>query len=105
VAPVYFTLSATPAALSVARGSSGTFTITTAVYDGFDAAISLSATGYPTGATIGFNPGSMPKPGAGTSTVTVKVGKGVVLGEHTITINGTGAGVAHTIQVTLDVLD
>jgi hypothetical protein len=35
----------------------------------------------------------------------VKVGKGVALGNHTITINATGAGVPRTVQVTLDVLN
>jgi hypothetical protein len=34
----------------------------------------------------------------------VTVGKGVVLGDHTITINAIGAGVPRTAQVTLDVL-
>ena len=35
----------------------------------------------------------------------VTVGKKVALGNHTITINATGAGLPRTIQVTLDVLN
>ena len=35
----------------------------------------------------------------------VTVGKKVTLGNHTITINATGAGLPRTIQVTLDVLN
>ena len=38
-----FTISASPTSISVARGSSGTSTITTAISGGFDSAISLSA--------------------------------------------------------------
>ncbi|MGD0301722.1 MAG: S53 family peptidase, partial [Bryobacteraceae bacterium] len=100
-----YTLSASPTSISVARDSSGTSTITTTISGGFDSAIALSATGYPTGVTVSFSPETIRAPGAGTSTMKVKVGKGVALGNHTITINGTGAGVPRTVQVTLDVLN
>ena len=100
-----FTISASPTKISVARGSSGTSTITTAVSGGFDSAISLSATGYPIGVTVGFSPRTIPAPGSGKSTMKVTVGKRVALGNHTITINATGGGLPRTIQVTLDVLN
>jgi len=104
VAPTYFTLSASPSSISVARGDSGTFTMTTVAASGFDAPIALAATGYPTGVSIGFSPQTIPAPGSGTSTMRLTVGSQVGLGNHTITINATGGGVTHTIQVTLDVL-
>jgi hypothetical protein len=100
-APPNYTISASPTSISVARGSSGTSTITATVSGGFDSAISLSATGYPTGVTISFSPATVPAPGSGKSTMKVTVGKGVALGNHTITINATGAGVPRTTQVTL----
>jgi kumamolisin len=100
-----YTISASPTSISVDRGKSGTSTITTAVAGGFDSAISLSATGYPGGVTVTFSPDTIPAPGSGKSTMKVKVGKGVALGNHTITINATGAGVPRTVQVTLDVLN
>src|SRR6202789_4497620 len=68
-----FTLSASPASVSVVQGSSGTSTITAAVSGGFDSAISLSATGQPTGVTVTFNPTSIAAPGSGASTVTLAV--------------------------------
>jgi hypothetical protein len=104
-APPNYTTSASPSTISVARGSSGTSTITTAVSGGFDSAISLSATGYPIGVTIRFSPRTIPAPGSGTSTMKVTVGKEVTLGNHTITINATGGGLPRTTQVTLDVLE
>jgi subtilase family serine protease len=104
-APPSFTVSASPTSISVVRGSSGTTTITTAAYFGFDSAISLSATGFPAGVTISFSPKSIAKPGSGTSTMTVKVGKSVSLGNHTITVNAEGGGLTYTTQVTLDVLN
>jgi uncharacterized membrane protein len=100
-----YTISAAPATIKIARGSSGTSTITTAVSGGFDSAISLSATGYPNGVTVAFTPGTIPAPGSGKSTMKVTVGKGVALGDHTITVNATGGGVPRTFQVTLDVLN
>lgn len=104
VAPTYFTLSASPSSISIARGGTGTFTMTTVAAHGFDSPISLAATGYPTGVSIGFSPQTIPAPGSGTSTMRVRVGSGVGLGKHTITINASGGGVTHTRQVTLAVL-
>ena len=104
-APAAFTVSAAPATINVARGSSGTSTITTTVSGGFDSAVSFSATGYPGGVTVSFSPRTIAKPGAGKSTMTVTVGSKVALGDHKITINGTGAGVTLTTAVTLDVLN
>ena len=51
-----FTVSANPASLSVVQGRRGTSTITTAISGGFNNAISLSASGIPTGTTVSFNP-------------------------------------------------
>ena len=51
-----FSISATPAALSIAQGNQGTSTITTTVSGGFNSAISLSASGVPTGTKVSFNP-------------------------------------------------
>ena len=104
-APANYTISASPTTIPVARGSSGTSTITTTVSGGFDSAISLSATGYPGGVTVSFSPRTIAKPGAGKSTMTITVSNKVALGDHKITINGTGGGIPHTTSVTLDVLN
>ena len=104
-APANYTISASPTTINVARGSSGTSTITTTVSGGFDSAISLSATGYPGGVTVSFSPSTIAKPGAGKSTMTVKVSSKAALGDHKITINGTGGSIPHSTSVTLDVLN
>ena len=49
VASPNFTISASPASLSVVQGNRGTSTITTIISGGFNSAISLSASGVPTG--------------------------------------------------------
>jgi subtilase family serine protease len=99
-----YTISASPTTISVDQGSSGTTTITSVISGGFDSAILLEATGYPIGVTVSFSPVTIPAPGSGKSTLKISVDKKVALGDHTITINATGAGIPRTIQVTLDVL-
>ena len=103
-APPDYTISASPTTISVDQGNSGTTTITSVISGGFDSAISLEATGYPIGVTVSFSPVTIPAPGSGKSTLKISVDKKVALGDHTITINATGAGIPRTIQVTLDVL-
>jgi len=100
-----FTISAAPATISVARGSSGTSTITTTLIGTFKAAIALEATGYPVGVTVSFTPNPIASPGAGTSTMKVTVGTSVALGNHTITVNAKGGGLTHATQIVLDVLN
>ena len=102
-APSNYTISASPTSITVARGSAGSSTITTAISGGFDSAISFSATGYPVGVSVSFSPVKIPPPGSGKTIMKVNVGKGVALGNHTITVNATGAGLPRTAQVTLDV--
>jgi kumamolisin len=98
-----FTISASPTAVSVVQGSSGTSTITTAISGGFDAAVALSATGQPTGVTVTFNPTSIPAPGAGTSVMTMAVASTTTPGNYPITVTGIGGGVTQTTTVTLTV--
>jgi subtilase family serine protease len=99
-----FAISASPTTITVARGSSGTSTITTTISGGFNSAIAL-ASGL-TGSTEGvsFAPSSIAAPGAGKSTMTVRIAKTATLGNHTVTITGTGGGVAHSTTVTVDIV-
>lgn len=102
--PVGFTVSASPASLSVARRSSGTSTITASVAGSFDSAISLSASGEGSGETVTFSPSSIAGPGGGTSTMTVKASRRASAGNHTITITATGGGITQTTTVTVDIV-
>jgi subtilase family serine protease len=103
-APANFTLSASPTSVSVARGGTGTTTLTTTVSGGFDSAVSFSATGYPIGVTVTFSPKTIAAPGSGTSSVEFAVGNAVALGSHNITINATGGGLPRSTHVPLVVL-
>jgi kumamolisin len=98
-----YTLTASPAAVSVAQGSTGSSTITTAVSGGFSSAIALAASGLPTGVTASFSPASIAAPGSGTSKLTLTVASTAAAGTSTITITGTGGGQTHTTTVSLTV--
>ncbi len=98
-----FKISASPASLSVPQGNQGTSTITTTISGGFNNAITLSASGVPSGTTVGFNPNPIPAPGSGNSTMTVTVGGSTPVGTYPITVTGKGGGIQQTTTVTLTV--
>jgi kumamolisin len=98
-----FSIGASPSSVSVVQGSSGGSTITTTAIDGFDAAVALTASGQPTGVTVGFNPTPIAAPGSGTSTVKLTVASNTATGTYPITITGIGGGVTQTAKITLTV--
>ncbi|HEX3092564.1 MAG TPA: hypothetical protein VHW72_08090, partial [Candidatus Angelobacter sp.] len=98
-----FAISASPASLSVAAGSTGTSTISTTVSGGFNSAVSLSASGLPSGVTAAFNPASIAAPGSGSSTLTFTASSTATAGTSTITINASGGGVSHSTTVSLTI--
>ena len=98
-----FTLSASPSSVSVVQGNQGTSTITTAIGNGFNSPIALSASGLPSGTTVSFNPNPIPAPGSGNSTITITVGSNTETGTYLITVTGNGGGVQQNTTVTLTV--
>ena len=94
-----FSLSASPSSVSVAQGSSGSSTITVSVVNGFDSAVSFSASGLPSGVTAGF--GTNPVTGAGTSLLTFTVASSAATGTYAITVTGTSTSPAITQNVTV----
>jgi hypothetical protein len=103
VATPDFSISASPSATSIAAGSAGNVTVSTTALNGFNNAISLSASGQPTGVTVGFSPTSIAAPGTGSSTMTITVGASTVPGTYTITVTGTSGTTTHPASVTLTV--
>jgi len=96
-----FSLSASPASVTVAQGNSGTSTITSTVTGGFSSAIALSASGQPSGVTVGFSPTSIT--GAGTSTMTMTVASSTAPGTYAITVTGTSGSTSGSTTVSLTV--
>src|SRR6267154_4657947 len=94
-----YTLAASPTSLSVARSANGTSTITVNPLNGFNASVSLSASGLPSGVTAAFNPSST----TSTSTLTLTASSTAALGTVTITITGKSGALSHNTTLSLTV--
>jgi hypothetical protein len=96
-----YTLSATPAALTVAQGASGTSTINITRTGGFAGAVTLAASGLPNGVTAAFDPNNTT---TNSSTLTLTASATAATGAATVTITGSGGGVGNqTTTVALTV--
>jgi uncharacterized membrane protein len=98
-----FSISASPSSLSIAQGASGNSTVSTAVSGGFNAAIALSASGLPSGASASFNPATIAAPGSGSSTMTITAGSSTPTGTYSVTVTGTGGGITQSTTVSLTI--
>jgi hypothetical protein len=98
-----FSISASPTALTIVQGGSGTSTITTTLSGNFNSSIALSASGLPSGATASFTSASIAAPGAGSSALTISVGASTPAGTYNVVINGTGGGQTHSVAINLTV--
>ena len=94
-----FSLKASPATLTIARGSSSTSTITVTPKNGFDQNVTLFVSGLPEGVTASFSP----NPTTSTSTLTVTVGKNAAIEESPLTITGIYGSLGQSTFVTLKV--
>ena len=95
-----FALTATPATLTVTRGTSNTTQIAIARSGGFADAVTLSATGLPDGVTGTFSP----NPATGTaSTLTLSATSTAALGATSVTISGVGSVGTHSKSLGLTV--
>ena len=98
-----FTVVASPPGLTVTHGSTGSTTISTSVSNGFSSAVSLSASGLPTGVTASFSPSPIAAPGSGSSTLTFTVSNTAITGTSNVTVTASGSGVTHTTNVSLTI--
>ena len=96
-----FSLSANPASVSLAPGSSTSSTISTSVTSGSAASVTLTATVSPAGPTASLSPTSVT---AGSSaTLTITVGSSVATGSYTVTVKGTEGSATHSTTVSVTV--
>jgi len=93
-----FSLSASPAALSIAQGNSAPSTITVTPSGGFTGSVDLTISGVPTGASASFDT----TPTTSSSVLTVAAGTAAA-GTYPLTVTGTSGTLTHTTTVTLTV--
>jgi hypothetical protein len=94
-----FTLSASPASLTVTQGSSGSSTITVTPSGGFTGSVTLSASGLPSGVTATFGT----NPTTSTSSVTFTASSTATTGTSSVTITGTSGSLTHTTTISLTI--
>src|SRR5262249_10918179 len=95
--PPGYTLSASPANVSVAQGANITSTISVVPRNGFNGSVSLSASGLPSGVTAAFSPTST----ANTSTLTLTASGTAPIGTTSVTITGTAGLLTSSTTISL----
>jgi hypothetical protein len=98
-----FTLNVSPSSQVVGLGQTVTYTVSIVPSSGFTDAVTLAATGLPTGANASFNP----NPATTTSTMTVTTSTNTPTGSASLTVTGTAPGnvssfTTGTLAVALD---
>jgi hypothetical protein len=94
-----FSLSVSPASVSLYQGMSGTTLITVTAQNGFSGTVSLSASSLPTGVTASFG-----TPAADTILMTLTAKSTTAAGNSTITITGKSGSLSRTASLALTVL-
>src|SRR6187455_3115775 len=100
VATQTFTVAASPASLSVARGASGTSTVAI-TRTNFTGAVTMTASGLPSGVTVAFNPSAATTGNSVTATFTAS--STATLGAATVTLTATSGSTVKTTTVSLTV--
>ncbi|MFI5728733.1 M28 family peptidase [Kribbella sp. NPDC051587] len=95
-----FSISTSPASLTVQPGQSATATITTTA-SGTPQTVTLSAAGLPAGATASFNPASVTA--GGSATLTIATQASTPAGTSQVTVTGTAGSLTHTAVISLAV--
>ena len=100
-----FTISASPASDTIARGNSGTYTLTVTPVGGLTGNASLSCSGAPGSTTCSVSPNQVTLNGVNSAqaSVTVTVSKHATVGTYTLTLKGTSGSITHSTTVTLTI--
>jgi uncharacterized membrane protein len=98
-----FTLTSSASSGSVTPVSPATITLTTALQNGFNAAVALSVSGMPKGVTASFAPTSIGAPGNGSSTLTLTAAANATAGNATLTVTAKGGAITKTQSINLTV--
>jgi hypothetical protein len=100
-----FTVAVSPSSLTVARGTSGTYTLTVTPVGEFSGTVSLTCGGVPGGTTCAISPTQVTLSGSGSAqaTVTINAAQNASKGTHTLTFTGAAGGLNHKITPSLTI--
>ncbi len=99
--PGSFTLSVSPATVSVQAGSTAQLSVLAAATGSFNSAVVVAITGLPTGVTA--NPATLTLTPGTAQTVTLTAATASAAGSSTVTLTGTSGSVSQTASVALTV--
>lgn len=94
-----FSVAVAPSTQAVTTGNTTSYAVTVGSANGFAAAVNLSVSGLPTGATATFSPATVT--GAGSATLTVATSTSATIGTSSLVITGTSGELTHSANATL----
>jgi subtilase family serine protease len=94
-----FTLSASPANLTLLQGASGSTTITINPVNGFSGSVNLTASGLPSGVSVSF----ATNPATTTSLLTLSASNAAATGTFTVTVTGAAGSLSSKATITVKV--
>ncbi|MGD0990475.1 MAG: hypothetical protein ABR874_21920, partial [Candidatus Sulfotelmatobacter sp.] len=89
--------------VKIAQGAKSIIKITSTITGGFDSAVTIAASGLPSGVTVLYKNNPIPAPGSGTADAQLSVSSTATTGIATITFTGTGGGLTETTTIKIDV--
>lgn len=100
-----FTISASPTALSIARGSSGSVTITASLGPAMSGSLTLSASSLPSGVTAAFSPASISSASGNSpsSKLTLTVSSSATPGTYSILVNAASGATVESAAISLTI--
>lgn len=101
-----FSMSASPALLTMQQGRLTTSTITVRSMNGFDQSVQLSVSGASSGVAAALSSSQVTPPvgGSVTSTLTVVLDSTATLGDYTLTVIGTTGTSIHVASISLEII-
>ena len=96
-----FSVTPSPASVSIAAGANGSTTINTATTSGSAQTVGLSVSGAPTGVTAFLSPTSVSS--GQSSTLSITTTSNAAAGTYSLTVTGTGSSATHSASVILNV--
>ena len=101
-APADFTMSASPAKLSMTAGATGQVSVTTLAVNGFGGSVSVAVSGLPTGVTA--SPASLSVAAGAPQALTLTAAASAPASAATLTLTGISGTLTHTATVGLTVV-
>jgi len=100
-----FSLAISPSSLTVARRTSGTYTLIVTSLGAFSGNVLLSCSGAPSGTTCAISPTQVTLNGSGSAqaTATITVGASTSTGTRTLTFTGTSGTLTHKVTTSLTI--